>query len=561
MDEKERETYNLLLQNLLQTFVRDDVYSYDELKINAKEVCDFFGVSKAVAEFYRSQSHEKMHDGDVYVAYDNGKKGREVLKVRLVTKTTAVAIGTLFAPENVEYSAEQLEKLELLLRVVLFFVSRKKLQYALERIAYFDEYGYPNIRSFLRSLDNSYRQEGLTGYSTLCYDIKHLGLINKEIGHDNGSKVMKMVYEMMNAMVGEGGIVCRFSGDVFMAKCRKENLDPILNILKGTSITYDGETQRRVMISANVGIYEIPDDFEMTSSAEIVDKLLPAVNNAKQNGNIVYFNDSVIQHKEEEMNLHRLFPVALSNHEFKVFYQPKIDVEHDNKIIGAEALCRWLRDGKIISPAEFIPILEQNADICQLDFYMLDTVCKDIKRWESEGIEPVRISVNFSRKHMMDPNFLDKILKIIKDNHISYKYIEVELTETTDDVEFLDLKRVVGGLQKEGIFTSVDDFGMGYSSLNLIREIPWDVLKIDKSFLPVEGENYNKTTSLMFKHIVSMAKAMGLECITEGVETKDQIDILRENGCQFAQGYFFDKPLPVQDFEKRLEKGFYDTND
>ena len=561
MDEKERETYNLLLQNLLQTFVRDDVYSYDELKINAKEVCDFFGVSKAVAEFYRSQSHEKMHDGDVYVAYDNGKKGREVLKVRLVTKTTAVSIGTLYAPEDVVLGTEQLEKLELALRVVLFFVSRKKIQYALERIAYFDEYGYPNIRSFLRSLDNSYREEGLTSYTTLCYDIKHLGLINKDIGHENGSKVMKMVYEMMCAMVGEGGIVCRFSGDVFMAKCRKENLDPILSILKGTSITYDGETQRKVMISANVGIYEIPDDFEMTSSAEIVDKLLPAVNNAKQNGSIVYFNDSVIQHKEEEMNLHRLFPIALSNHEFKVFYQPKIDVEHDNKIIGAEALCRWLRDGKIISPAEFIPILEQNADICQLDFYMLDTVCKDIKRWESEGIEPVRISVNFSRKHMMDPNFLDKILKIIKDNHISYKYIEVELTETTDDVEFLDLKRVVGGLQKEGIFTSVDDFGMGYSSLNLIREIPWDVLKIDKSFLPVEGENYNKTTSLMFKHIVSMAKAMGLECITEGVETKDQIDILRENGCQFAQGYFFDKPLPIEEFEKRLEKGFYDTNE
>lgn len=560
MDGRDNETYYRLLKEMLQTFVREDIYDYEEVKVHFKDIAEHYHLTKATAEFYRSQSHERIGDGDHYVGYENGEESKVLLTIRVVTQTTAVAIGTVYGAIDREYTDEEIKQLELFLRTILFFVSRKKIQNALERIAYYDEYGYPNIRSFMRNIDNSYKEEGIYGYTAICYDIRHLALINREIGHDNGSKVMRMVFEMMQAMVGENGIVCRFNGDTFFAKFKNEYLDSILSILKGTSITYDGETQRKVFVSASVGVYVIPKNYKMGSSADIVDKILPAVNAAKAEATgVVYYTDKVIQDREDQMSMHRLFPIALSNHEFKVFYQPKIDVA-TGKISGAEALCRWFRDGKIVPPGEFIPILEQNADICQLDFYMLDQVCKDIKRWSETGRNVVRVSVNFSRKHLLDPYFMDKILKIIKDNGISYEYVEVELTETTTDVEFLDLKRIVGGLQKEGICTSVDDFGMGYSSLNLIREIPWDVLKIDKCFLPAEGETYNEITSTMFKHIISMAKDIGLECITEGVETKDQVEILRQNGCQFAQGFFFDKPLPVEEFEKRLEKGFYEIS-
>ena len=220
--------------------------------------------------------------------------------------------------------------------------------------------------------------------------------------------------------------------------------------------------------------------------------------------------------------------------------------------MGAEALCRWFHDGAIVPPMDFIPMLEETNEICKLDFYMLDRVCADIARWMNEGKKAVRISVNLSRKHMVNANLLQSILKIIDRHNVPHSCIEIELTETTTDVEFSDLKRVVNGLQRVGIYTSVDDFGIGYSSLNLIREVPWNVIKVDRSFLPIDDDNDDKTRTIMFKYIVAMARDLGIECIVEGVETEKQLEVLRDNKCDFAQGFFFDKPLPVRDFENRM---------
>ncbi|MBP5578737.1 MAG: EAL domain-containing protein, partial [Ruminococcus sp.] len=142
-------------------------------------------------------------------------------------------------------------------------------------------------------------------------------------------------------------------------------------------------------------------------------------------------------------------------------------------------------------------------------------------------------------------------------NNVPHEYIEIELTETTTDVEFRDLKRVVSSLQQKGIYTSVDDFGMGYSSLNLIRDIPWNVLKVDRSFLPMDAEGSESTRSVMFRYVVAMAKDLGLECVAEGVETSSQVKVLRDNNCVFAQGFLFDKPLPLDEFEQRMDKHFY----
>jgi EAL domain-containing protein (putative c-di-GMP-specific phosphodiesterase class I) len=202
-------------------------------------------------------------------------------------------------------------------------------------------------------------------------------------------------------------------------------------------------------------------------------------------------------------------------------------------------------------------VLEETSDICKLDFFMLEQVCRHIRKWLDEGREVVRISVNLSRKHMMDSNLLTSIMEIIERYDIPHEYIEIELTETNTDVEFKDLQRIVGGLQKEKIYTSVDDFGIGYSSLNLIRVIPWNVIKVDRSFLPCGEENEDSVCNIMFKHVVSMAKEMGLECIVEGVETPAQLEVLRDNNCELAQGYLFDKPMPVEEFEKRLDMKRY----
>ena len=208
-------------------------------------------------------------------------------------------------------------------------------------------------------------------------------------------------------------------------------------------------------------------------------------------------------------------------------------------------------------PIEFIPVLEETNDICKLDYYVLDMVCENIRKWLDQGRKVVRVSVNLSRRHMINPNLLSTLITIIDSHNVPHEYIEIELTETTTDVEFKDIRRVVDGLHEQHIYTSVDDFGMGYSSLNLIRVVPWNVLKVDKIFLPLDGESSDSTRSVMFKYVVAMAKEIGLECIVEGVETPAQLELLRKNECELAQGYLFDKPLPIEEFEKRLDRRTY----
>ena len=189
--------------------------------------------------------------------------------------------------------------------------------------------------------------------------------------------------------------------------------------------------------------------------------------------------------------------------------------------------------------------------ICKLVFYMLEEVCRDIRHWLDDGKEVVKVSVNLSRCHFGDVHLLEHLLAIIDKYKIPHEYIEIELTETTTDVGFKDLKEIVFGLQKEGISTSVDDFGVGYSSLNLIRELPWNVIKIDKSFLQHVEDSSDKN-KIMLRHVIQMAQEIGMECIVEGVETIDHIKLLKENSCYMAQGYFFDTPLPEEVFREKL---------
>lgn len=245
-----------------------------------------------------------------------------------------------------------------------------------------------------------------------------------------------------------------------------------------------------------------------------------------------------------------IFYTSLRNDEIHIFYQPKVSLK-DYSLKGAEALCRWFMNGFIMMPDDFIPTLESGNAICDLDFYILEKVCQDIKSWLDDGLRVVKISVNLSRRHLDDPEVLSKILKIIDKYEVPHKYIEIELTETTTEVELENLTKLVNGLHNAGIITSVDDFGIGYSSMRLIRELPWDVIKLDKSFLPSTKEA-TKNQFIMLKAIIDMATDMGMECVCEGVETLEHIKILKEYNCYTAQGFYFDHPMPAAEFVKRL---------
>lgn len=245
-----------------------------------------------------------------------------------------------------------------------------------------------------------------------------------------------------------------------------------------------------------------------------------------------------------------MFPQAIKNEEFLVYYQPKV-LLNSYKLTGAEALCRWKHDGKLVPPGDFIPVLENSHLICELDFYMLDHVCRDIRGWLDTNKPVVKISVNLSRRNIGTPNLLEKIVAIIDKYKVPHELLEIELLESATELNDEDLEELVNGFRTNGVSIAVDDFGTGFSSLALIRNLPWDVIKIDRSLLPEKPDERSERYT-MLKHLLSMLYDMGFKCVVEGVETAEQVRMLKDNHCYVAQGFYFDRPLPKEEFETRL---------
>lgn len=546
--------YYVLLEQLLQHMTSFEEFNLEKVNSSLEGLCKVLRVSKGVTRFYDSLRAEKLDQGEVFVCYDSGEEEASSASLRLVTEANTVAIATVYLAKGQEpWTDLERERIELVEKIVLSFISRSRLQRIVAKLTLFDGDGYPNLRFFFDKLSRLAQDRPLDGKVSLHFNLKHFNLVNQQIGRKAGTMVMRGFYDHVKETMGEDGILCRLGGDNFVAFFDGEKLEAVLGALGGTRIVYDAARNRRIMVSASAGVFMIPEGFEFHGPDEIMEKIIPTSQMARsgKHGDIVFYNQEFAENREHAAQIQQDFPLALKYQEFKVYYQPKIDVE-TKELAGAEALCRWFHDGEIVPPMEFIPVLEQSMDICKLDFYMLEQVCKDIRRWLDEGKPVVRISVNLSRKHMMDPDLYEHIMQIVDTYRVPHEYLEIELTETTTDVEFVDLKRVVSQLQQVGISASVDDFGIGYSSLNLLKEIPWDVLKVDKSFLPLPEDGDKSTRSIMFRHVVAMAKELGLECVAEGVESEYQVNLLRQNHCDLAQGFFFDKPLPMADFESRL---------
>lgn len=521
------------------------------------EIAPMFRLSGITAHIYRSPAEEQIGRGETLICFETGKNGKPVHELRIVTKLMSITTMTVYMDENeAPLSDDEFEKVDLTARTVLAFISRSKFQDIAEELAFYDDDGFRNIRSFFNYLAWKGKSGDLDNMSSVNYNIRHFSLVNEEFGRIAGNIVLRAHYETIRRMIGDTGIIARLGGDAFVCICDRSVLPQLLEYLTEANVPYDNDGGM-ISLTSCAGVFNIPDGYEVRNPNDIMGKIMHAYNTARNGGhtNIVFFDDKMIYEREYSKRIQQHFTEALRNKEFQVFYQPKVNI--NGEMCGAEALCRWFRNGEIVQPVKFIPVLEETSDICKLDFYMLEQVCSHIRKWIDEGREVVRVSVNLSRKHMMDVTLLDSIMDIIERYNIPHEYIEIELTETNTDVEFKDLQRIVGGLQKERIYTSVDDFGMGYSSLNLIRVIPWNVIKVDRCFLPCGEENENSTCNIMFKHVVSMAKEMGLKCIVEGVETPAQLEVLRENDCELAQGYLFDKPMPVEEFEKRLDMKVY----
>ncbi len=379
--------------------------------------------------------------------------------------------------------------------------------------------------------------------------------MNNQIGRENGTIVIREFLKKMESILEEPEAVWRVGGDNLGAVVRREKADKILEITQGTVVTFGPGEQDNYRVSATAGI--CPGDEGIERTSEIMDAAQACLSLARFERHVpyLYYDRQIIKMMENAKHVEMAFAEALKNEEFQVYYQPKVSLE-TNEVVGAEALCRWIRHGKVVPPDAFIPILERSKRICELDFYVLEHACSNIREWMDNGGKPVEISSNFSRKHLSNPYLSKRIVQILDKYDIPHEIIIVELTETTSSSHMKQMGELVYKLKDEGVRTSVDDFGVGYSSMSMLRDIPFSELKIDRSFLTYTTDTRDRS-AVMMKHVISMANELGMRCIAEGVETKDQIRMLKDMDCMRAQGFYFDKPLPREEFEKRLTMGGY----
>lgn len=250
--------------------------------------------------------------------------------------------------------------------------------------------------------------------------------------------------------------------------------------------------------------------------------------------------------------LEKDFEEAVENNEFKIFLQPKFDIKTE-KIVGAEALIRREKSGKLIMPNFFIPEYEKTNLITKLDMFVFESICKQMKEWKEEKYKLLPIAVNESRKVLYNKNHIKELEEILKKYEINPNLIELELTETAVVKDIESAKEAERKVHSLGFVVSMDDFGVGYSSFYMLKNINIDILKIDKSFSDeVIG---NKRGKIILESIIDMAKKLEMKTVAEGIETKEQVEYLKQIGCDMVQGYYFEKPISIKEFEEKYLKG------
>lgn len=414
-----------------------------------------------------------------------------------------------------------------------------------------------NYEKLIKVGSARYKRKKLDNYTGILINIKDFSYINQQLGSAGGDMILKLYAKELQKRGKHLDLVASIGGDSYFALIKNERAQQFLDSIKGIVLSIKVNNDFvDVQVNARCGIYPIP---EKTRINEVLNCCTVALNEAKlqYDNDYKWFEKEMFDQMLEEREILNAFRVGIVRHEFVVYYQPKVNL-YTNNLCGAEALVRWFRNGKIVPPDQFIPVLEKNNLITELDFYVFEKVCKDIRDWLDKGYEMVTISSNFSKMHLRNANFADDILKIKDKYNVDSKYIDTELTESSGLNDLEALIKFVTKMNEAKISVSIDDFGTGYSSLSLLKDLNVDVVKMDKSFFRAM-ENGERLQKKMVENVIRMVQDLDREVISEGIETEQQADFLRSIDSPIVQGYLFDKPLPHNEFEKRLKEPHYLT--
>lgn len=379
-------------------------------------------------------------------------------------------------------------------------------------------------------------------FAIIQFDVAKFKMILADHGEKKASALLDFFTSTLKVICNKYQLYSRLSADVFMIITPYEDEDSLysfIEYLDSHLLGYDGMTYRLVYGVCYVG--DLTGGLRQYGDAAAMARQ-SIKNNALQK--VCFYesdlkqNISVSKFIEDNMNQ------ALENGEFVMYLQPKCNIS-DSRIVGAEALVRWIMPGHgIIPPNDFVPVFEKNGFVIKMDQYIWEEACKLLHKWIGMGLTPLPISINVSRRHLKNTDFVRVLDDLVEKYAIPKSCLEIEITETVDETGFAASMKM---LKEHGFTLLMDDFGSGYSSLNTLKDTQFDVIKIDRSFLQ-DFISSNRGQKIV-EHTIHMAQSIGLDMVAEGVETKDQAEFLKNCGCNTAQGFYYAKPMPIEQFE------------
>ncbi|MCQ2522594.1 MAG: GGDEF domain-containing protein [Lachnospiraceae bacterium] len=432
--------------------------------------------------------------------------------------------------------------------VVFVWASSKRSGAMIEKLAYEDPVTKGrNVNYFKEFANMVLAIYGESSFMIYRFDIANFRYINEVYGHYRADKILKTVIKAFDDNFTNRELCVRMNADQYLAivvndgslRERMDHFkDEVNAMVKSDGIKYP---IRFKMGECQFSKHDHDIDI-VIDHANVARKTL----GKEDTGESAKYTGKVVDEMNRIESIEQRQETALAHKEFKVFLQPKWDIFEDH-VVGAEALVRWTRnDGRIMNPEDFVPIFEKNGFIERLDFHMLDEVCRIMRETVDKGGIVYPISVNQSRLLLHSPDYVDNVVKIMNKYNIPPGAIELEITETVFEEDRAEMIRIMNELRSHGLKLAMDDFGSGYSSLNMLKDIPFDVLKIDRDFFSqtVNGEK----SRWILQKIIEMSDGLGMDVVCEGVETAEQVEVLKYLKCHTVQGYYYAKPMPAADY-------------
>ena len=381
-------------------------------------------------------------------------------------------------------------------------------------------------------------------FAFIQFDVRSFKSINYNYGDKTGDRILQYLNDSLELLCNGDQIYCRLSADVFMIFTTYHDVDQLIafvkfldaNLCHFEDITYQ----------LAFGIYIVTDKTLPTRKMGDAAALARQALKKYPLETYMFYKEELRKRSNSLEFIQHDMQHALENHEFVMYLQPKYSISQ-NKVIGAEALVRWVHPEKgLIPPCEFIPVFEENGFIANVDQHIWHTACRTLRKWIDAGITPVPISVNVSRTYLDKREITDYIDELMEHYQLPKYLLELEITES---VENRAAENAIERFKRQGYTLLMDDFGSGYSSLNMLKNTPFDTLKIDREFLS-EFMNSDRGQKII-THTIRMSQDIGLGLVAEGVENQAQADFLSFCGCDTAQGFHYSKPIPLEEFEKQ----------